>query len=238
LKSSALKSIHLSSMKAAAVPKAVLFDLDGTLVDTADDLGAALNHVLQSHGLPLCSAEQYRPMASHGAKGLLELGFGPLLANYDFGRLRQQLLDYYALHVCDHSQLFPGGAELIAHLNQQQIPWGIVTNKPYRLAASMLKQLPALSQCAILLGGDSLAQRKPDPTPLLVASHQLKVPAVQCWYVGDAERDITAGNRAGMTTVLAEFGYIANTDQTELWQADLHIQSLMQLIAVCGTVSK
>jgi len=216
-----------------SAPEAVLFDLDGTLVDTADDLGAALNHVLQSHRLPLCSAAQYRPMASHGAKGLLELGFGPLLANYDFGTLRQQLLNYYALHVCDHSQLFAGGAELIAHLDQQKIPWGIVTNKPFRLAASMLRQLPALSKCAILLGGDSLAQRKPDPTPLWVASHQLKVPAALCWYVGDAERDIAAGNRAGMTTILAEFGYIGASDQPELWQADAAIQSLADLIAAC-----
>jgi phosphoglycolate phosphatase len=214
----------------SGAPKAILFDLDGTLVDTADDLGAALNHVLQQHGLPLCSAEQYRPVASHGAKGLLELGFGSLLTNYDFGTLRQQLLDYYALHICDHSQLFAGGATLIAHLDQRQIPWGIVTNKPYRLAASMLRQLPELRQCAILLGGDSLAQRKPDPTPLLVASHQLKVPAKQCWYVGDAERDIAAGNRAGMTTILAEFGYIGDTDQPELWQADFSIRSLADLI--------
>lgn len=231
-----MKSVNSSHSGAAA--KAILFDLDGTLVDTADDLGAALNHVLVQHGLPVCSAEQYRPMASHGAKGLLELGFGPLLANYDFGSLRQQLLDYYALHVCVHSQLFPGGAELIAHLDQRQIPWGIVTNKPYRLAASMLRQLPALKQCAILLGGDSLAQRKPDPIPLWVASHQLKVPAANCWYVGDAERDITAGNRAGMTTVLAEFGYIAESDQPELWQAKLHIQSLAQLIAVFDDFAK
>jgi len=212
--------------------KAVLFDLDGTLVDTADDLGAALNHVLASFNLPLCTAEQYRPTASHGAKGLLELGFGQALAQYDFGMLRQQLLDYYALHVCDHSQLFPGGAALIDYLNQQQIPWGIVTNKPYRLAASMLRQMPELQNCAILLGGDSLAQRKPDPTPLWVASHQLKVPAADCWYVGDAERDIAAGNRAGMTTVLASFGYIASTDQPEQWQADLQIASLGDLITM------
>ena len=212
--------------------KAVLFDLDGTLVDTADDLGAALNHVLACHDLPRCTPEQYRPMASHGAKGLLELGFGQRLAAYDFGLLRQQLLDYYALHVCDHSQLFPGGNALIADLNQQHIPWGIVTNKPYRLAASMLKQMPELQQCAILLGGDSLAQRKPDPTPLWVASHQLKVPPANCWYVGDAERDIMAGNRAGMTTVLAAFGYIGETDHPEHWQADFQIDSLVDLIAL------
>jgi len=212
--------------------KAVLFDLDGTLVDTADDLGAALNHVLASYGLPLCSPEQYRPMASHGAKGLLELGFGQRLASYDFGMLRQQLLDYYALHICDHSKIFPGGTELIAYLDQQQIPWGVVTNKPYRLAAKMLKQIPELQQCAILLGGDSLAQRKPDPIPLWVASHQLKVPASNCWYVGDAERDITAGNRAGMKTVLAAFGYIAESDQPEHWRADFHIDALSDLIAL------
>lgn len=212
--------------------KAVLFDLDGTLVDTADDLGAALNHVLASYGLPLCSPEQYRPMASHGAKGLLELGFGQRLAFYDFGMLRQQLLDYYALHICDHSKIFPGGTELIAYLDQQQIPWGVVTNKPYRLAAKMLKQIPELQKCAILLGGDSLAQRKPDPIPLWVASHQLKVPASNCWYVGDAERDITAGNRAGMKTVLAAFGYIAESDKPELWRADFHIDALSDLIAL------
>jgi N-acetyl-D-muramate 6-phosphate phosphatase len=216
------------------MPRAVLFDLDGTLVDTADDLGAALNHVLSCHGLPLCNPTEYRPVASHGAKGLLELGFGERLSSYDFSILRQQLLDYYALHICDHSRLFPGGLELVLHLNQQQIPWGIVTNKPYRLAAKMLRQLPELSECAILLGGDSLAQRKPDPIPLWVASHQLSVPAAQCWYVGDAERDIDAGNRAGMTTVLAAFGYIGPSDRPELWQADLSIQSLADLINLVG----
>ncbi len=224
----------VDGLKNDGVAKAILFDLDGTLVDTADDLGAALNYVLLKHHQPPCSPTQYRPVASHGAKGLLELGFGEQLSNYDFASLRQQLLDYYALHVCVHSQLFPGGSELIAYLDQQQLPWGIVTNKPYRLAASMLRQLPALNSCAILLGGDSLAQRKPDPTPLWVASQQLKVSSQQCWYVGDAKRDIEAGNRAGMTTVLASFGYIAGSDQPELWQADMSINSLAELIELIG----
>lgn len=212
------------------LPHALLFDLDGTLVDTADDLGAALNYVLAQHKLPLCSPEQYRPVASHGAKGLLELGFGELLGNFDFFELRSLLLQYYAAHICDHSQLFAGGAALIQALNQQQIPWGIVTNKPYKLAASMLRQLPDLAGCGILLGGDSLGVRKPDPTPLWMAAHQLKVPARQCWYVGDAERDIEAGRRAGMTTVLAGFGYIGASDQPELWQASLRIEQLSELI--------
>lgn len=212
------------------LPHALLFDLDGTLVDTADDLGAALNYVLAQHQLPLCRPEQYRPVASHGAKGLLELGFGEALTQFDFFELRSMLLQYYAAHICDHSKLFAGGAELIQALDKQQIPWGIVTNKPYKLAASMLRQLPELAGCGILLGGDSLGVRKPDPTPLLMAAHQLKVPARQCWYVGDAERDIEAGRRAGMTTVLAGFGYIGAADQPELWQADLRIEQLSELI--------
>lgn len=210
-------------------PAAVLFDLDGTLVDTADDLGAALNHVLAHFGKPGCHREQYRPVASHGAKGLLELGFGADLASYDFAQLRQMFLHYYAEHVAVYSQPFAGAATLLQQLDNRHIAWGIVTNKPYKLAASLVRQLPALANCRLLLGGDSLAQRKPDPTPLWVACQQLKVNARQSWYVGDAERDIEAGRRAGMQTVLAAFGYLAKDDQPELWQADLTIASLAEL---------
>jgi phosphoglycolate phosphatase len=210
-------------------PQAVLFDLDGTLVDTADDLGAALNHVLAHFGKPLCNSQQYRPVASHGAKGLLQLGFGAELASYDFALLRQMFLHYYAAHIAVHSQPFAGAESLLQQLDKLQIPWGVVTNKPYKLAASLLRQLPVLANCRLLLGGDSLAQRKPDPTPLWVACQQLKVNPAQCWYVGDAERDIEAGRRAGMQTVLAAFGYIAKADQPELWQADLTIASLTEL---------
>jgi len=220
----------LADFASVTPPQALLFDLDGTLVDTADDLGAALNFVLAQHQMPLCTAQQYRPVASHGAKGLLELGFGAELSRFDFFELRSMLLQFYADHICDHSKLFAGGKELITTLNNRHIPWGIVTNKPYKLAASMLRQLPELAGCGILLGGDSLGVRKPDPTPLFMAAHQLKMPARQCWYVGDAERDIEAGRRAGMTTVLAGFGYIGETDQPELWQADLRIEQLSELI--------
>lgn len=210
-------------------PQAVLFDLDGTLVDTADDLGAALNHVLAHFGKPLCNSQQYRPVASHGAKGLLQLGFGADFTSYDFALLRRMFLDYYAAHLAVHSQPFAGAEGLLRQLAQQQIPWGVVTNKPYKLAASLLRQLPLLANCRILLGGDSLAQRKPDPTPLWVACQQLKVDPRRCWYVGDAERDIEAGRRAGMQTVLAAFGYIATAEQPELWQADVTIASLAEL---------
>jgi phosphoglycolate phosphatase len=215
-------------------PAAILFDLDGTLVDTAQDLGAALNFLLRQHGMPEKSYDEYRPMASHGAKGLLQLGFGEALKDIDFGKARQSLLDYYHEHSGVHSVLFPGADELIAVLETRHIPWAIVTNKPYKLAAKVQRQLPALLKSRLMIGGDSLAQRKPDPTPLWMAAHVMQVPATSCWYIGDAERDIEAGRRAGMHTVMADFGYIGPDDKTELWGADLHISSLKELIQHLG----
>lgn len=218
------------------LPQAVLFDLDGTLVDTADDLGAALNHVLTLHGLPTKTAEAYRPMASHGAKGLLQLGFGEALVDYDFAVLRQQLLAYYQQHLTHHSKLFSGGYALLQLLDSVDIPWGIVTNKPYKLSAQMLREMPELSRCKILLAGDSLSQRKPNPIPLLVASHQLKVTRNRCWYIGDAERDIEAGNRANMKTFIAGFGFIDKTDTPETWGADYMLDSFAELSAVVSAL--
>lgn len=211
-------------------PEAVLFDLDGTLVDTADDLGAALNFVLKRHGLPAVAASDYRPVASHGAKGLLELGFGNALHQFEFATLRQQLLQYYADNLVVHSQPLPGIDELLQQLQTNNVPWGIVTNKPYKLAAALLRQMPQLSQCQVLLGGDSLYQRKPSPIPLLVAAHQLKVHARKCWYLGDAQRDIEAANRANMLSVLAAYGYIAAEDQPDNWQAAVTIQHPNELL--------
>ncbi len=210
-------------------PAAVLFDLDGTLVDTADDLGAALNHVLVRHGFAPMPAERYRPVASHGAKGLLELGFADALAGFSFGQLRTELLDYYQAHLTVHSRLFGGAEMFLPALADADVPWGIVTNKPYKLAAQMLRQMPELAGCQIMLGGDSLYQRKPSPVPLWVAAQVLKVKPADCWYIGDAERDIEAANRAGMTSILARYGFIADTDQPEQWQAACQVDSLMEL---------
>lgn len=210
--------------------KAVLFDLDGTLVDTADDLGAALNHVLHTRGLPAVEAAKYRPVASHGAKGLLELGFGSALHDFPFTTLRNELLHYYQHNLTVHSKLFGGADEFLPWLDQHGIPWGIVTNKPYKLAAAMLRKMTGMESCQILLGGDSLHQRKPSPVPLWVAAHKMGIAAADCWYIGDAERDIEAANRAGMTSIIADYGFIADTDEPDLWFADCRIQSLMTLI--------
>lgn len=211
-------------------PDLLLFDLDGTLVDTADDLGAALNYVLRLKGLPEVTASAYRPVASHGAKGLLELGFGPRLGEFDFAEIRNALLDFYAQHVAEHSRCFDGIRELLEYCRSNQIRYGIVTNKPWRLAKSLIRQLADLQDNAILLGGDSLPVRKPDPSPLWLCCHQLQVTPQQCWYIGDAQRDIEAANRAGMASILAAWGYLAEHDQPETWGADMHLATPLHLL--------
>ena len=201
-------------------PKAVLFDLDGTLLDTANDLGAALNHVLSKYQRPLVPAASFRVVASDGAKGLLELGFGASLAEFDYALLRQEFLDYYSENIAVHTCFYPGIIELLSALSENNIPWGVVTNKPIGLTQKLLPHYALFEQCQVTVGGDSLPQRKPHPAPLLYACEQLAVPPEQCIYVGDALRDIQAGNEANMLTVVAQWGYIIDQRQCRQWQAD------------------
>lgn len=208
----------------------VLFDLDGTLLDTADDLGAALNHVLVSHGLPIVAAEKYRPVASDGAKGLLELGFGKRISDFDFMALRAQFLDYYENNIATHTTLYPGVAQLLQTLESQQIPWAIVTNKPEGLTQKLLPHYLEFNQCAVMVGGDTLTKRKPDPAPLLHACNMMKVAPQKCFYVGDALRDIAAGNSAKMTTFIAQWGYILPDEDCNAWQADHSIATPLTLL--------
>jgi phosphoglycolate phosphatase len=210
--------------------KAVLFDLDGTLLDTADDLGAALNFVLSQNKLPVTTKEHYRPVASDGALGLLQLGFKQRLKDFDYQQLRGDFLNYYRDNIAKHTLLYPGIDELLTKLDQQNIAWGVVTNKPEGLTRLLLPNFPQFSSCQILVGGDTLAQRKPDPAPLLFACQQIKVAPEQCYYVGDALRDIQAGNAAKMTTVVAHWGYIKATDNCSNWQADLIHYSPTELL--------
>ena len=176
--------------------KGVLFDLDGTLLDTANDLGEALNYVLAQHDMPLVAREKYRPIASDGAKGLLTLGFGDKLTQYDFEVLRESFLNYYDNNIAVHTCLYDGIDKLIGDLDNKDIPWGIVTNKPIGLTNKLLPHFPEFSQCKVVLGGDSLPERKPHPKPLLKACQELGINANECLYVGDAPRDIEAGNAA------------------------------------------
>ncbi len=211
--------------------QAVLFDLDGTLLDTAPDLGDALNAVLTQHGRDSLTDAQIRPFASHGAKGLLCLGFGDdISAAADYPELRQQFLTHYQQHSTVRTALFEGIEMLLSTLEQHQIPWGIVTNKPEWLTWPLLDHFPALARSAITVGGDTLATSKPDPAPLLHAAAQLGVASHAVVYVGDAERDIEAGRRAGMKTVAAYYGYVTDQKRAAEWGEDAAVESPAQLL--------
>ncbi len=209
----------------------MLFDLDGTLLDTADDLGAALNHVLTHYDKPLVAAKHYRPIASDGALGLLNLGFGAAIKEYDYEVLRQQFLDYYQDNIAAHTCLYPGVAELLQTLEGNDIPWGIITNKPEGLTKLLLPYYPEFNNCAVMVAGDTLPQRKPDPAPILHACQLINVDHKQCFYVGDALRDIQAGNRAEMTTFVAKWGYILSDENCHTWQANHIISTPTDLLA-------
>lgn len=213
-------------------PQGVLFDLDGTLLDTADDLACALNRLLGEHGRATKNRQQYRPIASHGAMGMLKLGFPDIaFGTAAYEELRQRFLSYYAEQLYAHTCLFDGISELIQTLNTLRIPWGIVTNKPTHLTLPLLAQFSELDTTSTLVCGDTLPVRKPHPEPLLLAASELSIPASHLWYLGDAERDMQAAKSAGMTAVLAEYGYICQSEQPEHWLTDLRILHPMALLA-------
>ena len=202
-------------------PAAVLFDLDGTLLDTAPDLGAAVNHVLASCQWPLLCDKRVRHIASEGALGLLKAGFGEEeLARRDNQQLRQQLLDFYADHLYEGTRPYPGMVELIRWLNQEGIRWGIVTNKPAFLTEPLMAQVQELPNCGVIVSADTLPVRKPHPDPLFYACDKLSVSAKESLYVGDHIRDIEAGRAAGMQTIIAGWGYIDPDEEISGWQAD------------------
>ncbi|MEC7642018.1 HAD family hydrolase [Idiomarina sp.] len=211
---------------------AVLFDLDGTLLDSAPDLGFALNQVCRENGLPEIPAEVYTPVASHGSRGLLgltRLDENALLA------LKPRFLEIYRNNLALHSQLFEGIEMLLSSLRRNQIKIGIVTNKPEFLTHPLIAQFEALQSISVVVCGDTLEVAKPSPKPLYYAAEQLAVDPKDCVYIGDAERDIVAGRNAGMVTVLAEYGYIASTDQPQQWLADYtiaHPNALIELLAL------
>lgn len=212
--------------------QAVLFDLDGTLLDTANDLGEALNYILRQYNLPTIAREEYRPVASDGALGLLNLGFRERLSEFDYDTLRSEFLDYYQKNIANHTCLYSGVSELLSYLNTENIPWGIVTNKPEGLTKQLLPYFPEFENCSVMVGGDTLTKRKPDPAPLFHACEQMNINPKQSLYIGDALRDIEAGNRAGMKTFIAQWGYIKATDNINDWQADFIIKTPQELYSI------
>ncbi|TMP36065.1 HAD family hydrolase [Pseudoalteromonas rubra] len=203
--------------------QAVIFDLDGTLLDTSDDLGAALNDVLQRHGMPQVEPAVYSPAISNGVKALLEVGFGNKLSEFDFETLKQEVLDYYAQNLAVHSHCFTGVESLLETLAHKGIKTGIMTNKPTFLTLPLLAQITVLRDIEVVVCGDTLEVAKPHPEPLLLVAEKLGVNPEQCIYVGDAARDIAAAKAAGMRSAAALWGFIPSLEEAQSWSADLDL---------------
>ena len=212
----------------------ILFDLDGTLVDTAPDLGYALNLQRARHGLDHMPMNAIRPFASHGSKGLLRIGFNLVPEDKTFEAMRVEYLDLYEQVFTRSPVLFDGVGELLEKLQQSDIKWGVVTNKPRRFAAPLIESMKLSMPVACLVCGDDAPLPKPAPDTLFMACDQSLVKPERCFYVGDAERDIEAGNAAGMRTVVALWGYIDVTDKPMNWGADFEINHPSELLALMG----
>jgi len=217
-------------MPEVAIPAAVLFDLDGTLIDTAPDMGGALNNLLREEGRAPLPIEAIRPYVSQGGLVLTQLGFGDSVSAAEIEPLRQRFLQHYLAIIADDSRLFAGYDAILDDLEARLIPWGIVTNKPEWLTHPLLEQLGLSSRSAVVIGGDTLAERKPHPMPLQEAAARIGVDVRDCIYVGDDERDIVAGRAAQMKTLVAAYGYIEDADAIIGWNADGVINSPAELM--------
>lgn len=212
---------------------AILFDLDGTLVDTAPDLGYALNLQLKKHDKPELADAAIRPFASHGSKGLMALGFGITPEDENFIVMRDEYLDIYESVLTRAPVMFDGMQATLNGIVDQDLKWGIVTNKPSRFTVPLIASMGLDQQAACVVSGDDASQPKPSPETLFLACDKAKVNPKQCIYVGDAERDVEAGRAAGMKTVVALYGYIDKADKPLTWGADAAIhqpRDLLELI--------
>ena len=211
------------------LPSTVLFDLDGTLIDTAPDFIRCLNLLRQQRGLTPLPDAQIRRSVSNGARAMIAVGFGLEPDDPDYLEHHSAFLDLYETGVAEETLLFPGVAELLDWLEQQQIPWGIVTNKPERFTTPLLKALALDERCAAVICPDHVSQRKPHPESLLLACKQMGVDPAAGIYVGDHKRDIDAGRNAGMTTIAVRYGYIEQPEEVDFWQADLVADTVSDL---------
>jgi phosphoglycolate phosphatase len=212
---------------------AVLFDFDGTLADTAADLCAAANAMRVDEGLPPLPLADFRPWVSRGGKAMLDIAFAHRDEAFRAGLLGE-FLQRYAADSARHTRLFPGVADLLDALESSRIPWGIVTNKPFHLAKPVVEALGLAERCAILLGGDSLPRKKPDPLQLTTACTHLDVQPSQAIYVGDDLRDVEAAHACGMPCIAAAWGYVPPGQDPADWGADLLLQTPADLFESLG----
>ena len=209
--------------------KAVLFDFDGTLADTAPDLAYALNCMRAARKLPAMPVTATRAYTSMGARGLLNVGLDITPDHPDYTALREDFLAIYADNLCRETRLFPGMLELLDELEQRGLPWGVVTNKAERLTHPILEQLGLHLRVACVIGGDTTGKTKPDPAPLFAATDRIGIAPRDCIYVGDDRRDVVAGRAAGMKTIVVKFGYLHGNDP-ETWEADAMIDTPQELL--------
>lgn len=216
-------------MKTDQKPSAVLFDLDGTLIDTAPDFIRCLNQLRQLHNLEPLAAEQISPSVSNGAKAMIRVGFGLEPEHDGYVEKHTAFLDLYEAGVAVETTLFEGMDSLLANLEARGIPWGIVTNKPVRFAEPLVQALGLAQRCATLICPDHVSERKPHPEPLFLACQRIGAAPEQAIYVGDHERDIEAGRNAGMRTIAVRYGYIEQPHAVDLWQADIIVDTVSDL---------
>ena len=209
--------------------RAVLFDLDGTLADSAPDLAAAANAMREARGLGPLPLAALRPLASHGARGLLRAALAKTPGDADYEALSDEFLVRYEQALAVHTRLFPGVAALLAALETRGLAWGIVTNKAMRFTAPLVETLRLAIRAAVIVAGDTTAHSKPHPAPLLHAATRMRLAAGDCVYVGDDLRDIEAGRAAGMRTIAAAWGYCADSDPHD-WDADAVIDAPLELL--------
>jgi len=209
---------------------AVLFDLDGTLVDSAPDLGAAADELRMARGMPSLPMTDYRPMAGSGARGMLAVAFGITPEHPDFEALKEEFFRNYERRLTQSTFAFDGVAELISSIVARGMKWGVVTNKSSRFSEPLTGAMPIFSSAGAIVSGDTTPHSKPHPEPLFEAARRLNVAPQSCIYVGDDERDIVAGKAAGMPTVAACYGYLGNKAETNAWGADAYVQAPLGLL--------
>ncbi len=213
---------------------ALLFDLDGTLLDTALDFVHVINTLRSNKNMSIIDdrseVQNIRLAVSHGIESLIQTGFGISKDHPDFLELQKDILSLYQQNINKYTQPFPGILELLQTLDQRKIPWGVVTNKPGFLTDPLLESMKWAKHAACIVSGDTTPYPKPHPDPLLYACQKIKISPEQCIYIGDAERDIQAGKAAGMATIVALFGYIEDFSEARLWEADHYVHHADEIL--------
>ena len=217
-------------MSLFAHAQAVLFDLDGTLIDSAPDLGAAADKMRTDRGLPSLPLAQYRPMAGAGARGMLAIAFGMTPEHPEFMAYREEFFVNYENAMTERTVIFDGVPEMISAIVGTGLPWGVVTNKSRRFTEPLTQAMPLFGTAGAIVSGDTTPHAKPHPEPLFEAARRLQVDPAACVYVGDDERDIVAGLAAGMGTVAATYGYLGQQADVSRWNAHLHIDAPLNLL--------